>query len=141
MAAAYGWDVALPEAEVLGRLVALNKQRAAEEARGIVKWLRPTYQIPRFGSATEKLDLAGEMREAVAGIAARRGFPADEVAQTAEVVAALAAAPMAMTARDIQASFKAGRNVRPKVDAVLAGLVRMGIVATSAKGFSLRRGA
>ena len=34
---------------MLARLVALNRQRAAEEARGHVRWLRPDYQIPRFG--------------------------------------------------------------------------------------------
>lgn len=32
--------------EVLARLVALNAERAEEEARGHVRWLRPEYQIP-----------------------------------------------------------------------------------------------
>jgi len=65
---AYGWDdladklVGLPgattplpnkssghakaEEELLMRLVELNKQRAEEESRGIVRWLRPDYQAP-----------------------------------------------------------------------------------------------
>ncbi|OZC35065.1 SAM-dependent methyltransferase [Marinobacter vinifirmus] len=34
------------EEELLMRLVALNKQRAEEESRGIVRWLRPEYQAP-----------------------------------------------------------------------------------------------
>lgn len=36
VAAAYGWPVDLPEDEVLARLVALNRERAAEEAKGFV---------------------------------------------------------------------------------------------------------
>ena len=32
------------EEELLSRLVALNRERAAEERRGVVRWLRPDYQ-------------------------------------------------------------------------------------------------
>lgn len=35
----------LPDAEILERLVALNAERAAEEKRGIIHWLRPEYQL------------------------------------------------------------------------------------------------
>jgi hypothetical protein len=34
------------EQELLKRLVALNHERAAEEKRGLVRWLRPDYQAP-----------------------------------------------------------------------------------------------
>jgi hypothetical protein len=47
VAAAYGWPANLTEEEILERLVALNKERAAEEARGLVRWLRPEYQNPQ----------------------------------------------------------------------------------------------
>ena len=47
VAAAYGWPVNLPEEEILERLVALNKERAVEEARGLIRWLRPEYQNPQ----------------------------------------------------------------------------------------------
>jgi hypothetical protein len=33
------------EEELLSRLVALNAERAAEEARGVVRWLRPEFQV------------------------------------------------------------------------------------------------
>ena len=36
------------EEELLTRLVALNQERAAEEARGLVRWLRADYQIPKL---------------------------------------------------------------------------------------------
>ncbi|MGB1476856.1 MAG: class I SAM-dependent DNA methyltransferase, partial [Marinobacter salsuginis] len=39
-------DQAEAEEELLMRLVDLNKQRAEEESRGIVRWLRPKYQAP-----------------------------------------------------------------------------------------------
>lgn len=39
-------DQAEAEEELLMRLVELNKQRAEEESRGIVRWLRPDYQAP-----------------------------------------------------------------------------------------------
>ncbi len=47
VAAAYGWPADLPPAEIVTRLVALNRERAAEEAAGTVRWLRPDYQAPK----------------------------------------------------------------------------------------------
>ncbi|RZL10035.1 MAG: class I SAM-dependent DNA methyltransferase, partial [Hymenobacter sp.] len=46
VAAAYGWPADLADAELLTRLVALNKARAAEEKAGVVRYLRPSYQAP-----------------------------------------------------------------------------------------------
>ena len=47
VAAAYGWDADLAPAEIVARLVALNAERAAEEAAGTIRWLRPDYQAGR----------------------------------------------------------------------------------------------
>jgi hypothetical protein len=49
VADAYGWPWPLTDAEILERVVALNTQRAAEEAQGHIRWLRPDYQKPLFG--------------------------------------------------------------------------------------------
>ena len=46
VADAYGWPADLSDEEILLRLVALNKERAEEEARGHIRWLRPDYQNP-----------------------------------------------------------------------------------------------
>ena len=54
VARSYGWPVDLTDEQILEKLVALNAERAAEEKAGTVRWLRPDYQIPRFGSAEEK---------------------------------------------------------------------------------------
>ena len=48
VADAYSWPVGLPDEDILVRLVALNGERAGEEARGLVRWLRPEYQFPRL---------------------------------------------------------------------------------------------
>lgn len=53
VAAAYGWPWPLPDAEILERVVALNAARAAEEAKGIVRWLRPDYQKPLFAGESQ----------------------------------------------------------------------------------------
>ena len=44
---AYGWPVTLTDEEILERLVALNHERAEEEKRGLVRWLRPEFQNPQ----------------------------------------------------------------------------------------------
>jgi hypothetical protein len=44
---AYGWPRHLSDEAILERLVALNAERAAEEARGLVRWLRPEFQNPQ----------------------------------------------------------------------------------------------
>jgi hypothetical protein len=40
---------------LLTRLVALNHERAAEEKRGHIRWLRPDYQAPQAGSGPSKI--------------------------------------------------------------------------------------
>jgi hypothetical protein len=46
VAQAYGWPADLPDDALLERLVALNRARAEEEARGLVRHLRPALQAP-----------------------------------------------------------------------------------------------
>jgi hypothetical protein len=53
VAAAYGWPWPLSDAEILERVVALNAQRAQEEAAGHIRWLRPEYQIPLLAPETQ----------------------------------------------------------------------------------------
>jgi SAM-dependent methyltransferase len=144
VAAAYGWPADLPEEEVLARLVALNRERAREEARGKVRWLRPDYQIPRFGSAKEKQEqLEADFGEAAAPKAGPKpAFPAEEAAQTALVIAALTSAEGPMDAGAIAATFKQGQKVRPAVQSVLTALSRMGLVSGApGAGFVWRRAA
>lgn len=145
VAEAYGWAVDLPEEEVLAHLVALNKERVKEEARGKVRWLRPDYQIPRFGSDKEKAEqLEADLGEAI--IAAVSGpkpsFPKDERDQTFAVHQALMEADGPLEPETVAAGFKQGRKCLAPVSAVLAALFRMGLVSTSdGKSFAIRRAA
>ena len=50
------------EQELLTRLVALNHERAAEEKRGLVRWLRPEYQAPEEAKAKD-IDLPMEVEQ------------------------------------------------------------------------------
>lgn len=146
VAGAYAWPADLSEEEVLARLVALNKARAKEEKRGLVRWLRPEYQVPLFGSEREKSrQIEAELEDAVEARAAgpRPAFPKGEMEQTAVVMAALAAAPRAVDAAMIAASFRANAKTRGAVADILTALFRIGVIATAdgGKTFVLRRAA
>ena len=138
VADAYGWPQGLADEEVLERLVALNRARGDEEARGLVRWLRPDYQVPRFGSAEERRELAlGEPTpRKTPAPAGKPLYPADDVAQTAVVMAALMRASGALDAGSIASGFRQGRRVAPRVAAVLLSLYRMGLVGTADGGAS-----
>ncbi len=142
---AYGWPAALSDNELLARLVSLNKERATEEAGGLVRWLRPDYQVPRFGTVKEKaeLDLVGGSAEISRAAITKPSFPTDEMAQTAAVMSALAGAVAPVDATMLSASFKQGRRALSKVQAVLSALTRTGYVTSLDGGrtFQLRRAA
>lgn len=57
VADAYGWPADLSDEEVLERLVALNAQRAREEAQDVVRWLRPEYQKPTTAQLAKQTNL------------------------------------------------------------------------------------
>lgn len=142
VAAAYGWPADLAEDEILIRLVALNRERAREEAQGHGRWLRPDYQLPRFGQAQERAELAlGDGAARPAQAASKPAFPADDHGQTAAVVLALAAAEGPLDAEALASRYKQGRRVAAKIAAVLAALARTGMVATldGGRSFLLRR--
>ena len=64
VAAAYGWPWPLADAEILERVVALNAARAAEEAQGQIRWLRPDYQIPLLAGTSQSALNLGEGKPA-----------------------------------------------------------------------------
>ncbi len=134
VAAAYGWPADLSEDEILSRLVALNKERAAEEAHGIVRWLRPEYQLTRFGSSISK----GEQAEADLVMPGKREakalFPQRELDQMAAVLSMLVSNPGPKDAATIASRFRQGKKVESKVAAVLAALNRTGIVFVLDRG-------
>ncbi len=103
--AAYGWPADLSDEELLARLVALNAERAAEERRGLVRWLRPDYQNPHGTPVQTTLNL-GEEADAPAGPApARRALPTRLTEQLQAVREALSAGDGPLTADDVARRF------------------------------------
>ncbi|WP_428486930.1 class I SAM-dependent DNA methyltransferase [Rhodopila sp.] len=147
VAVAYGWAADLSDNDILARLVALNQERVREEAAGHVRWLRPDYQIPRFGSSKEKLSLTGGAMNQAAEAAVsgpKPAFPTSELEQTAAVLSALASATAPLSATDLAVRFRQGRRILPQIEAVLAALVRVGGLVYSpdgGRGFLPRRAA
>ena len=120
------------EEELLSRLVALNVERQAEEARGHVRWLRPDYQIPKLGAKAPKL--ADEQQadlDIAVPIAAASGspkWPVEPDAQIRLVRELLMKAPAPAAADEIAAAFD-GRNTpkrRERVAGVLSLLAAVG---------------
>lgn len=126
VADAYGWGAdhragTLDDETILTRLVALNADRAAEEARGLIRYLRPDYQDPGYRApVSATLDL-GEA--AVAPVSNVIPWPATLPDQVGAIQAILAAAARPMAAQDVARTFKGKRasTVRPVLDA-LAGV-------------------
>ena len=76
---------------MLLRLVALNAERAAEEARGVVRWLRPEFQDPARRSAAaavpvatqDEMDLGGDDDDAALPAKTKKGGKAKAAAAAA----------------------------------------------------------
>ena len=105
VAKAYGWEWPLTKEVILERLVALHDERVKEEKAGKVRWLRPDYQVPRFGKdlpvAAPDLDLPEA--PAAAKKARRPAWPADVISQIGAIKRLLEAE--ALSAEDIAARF------------------------------------
>jgi hypothetical protein len=122
VADAYGWPVDLSEDDLLLRLVALNRERAAEERRGLIRWLRPEYQNPDGKAAAAK----GEQDAFDVGIAAKTGKPSlpkslpEQISMVREILAELGEA----TPEEVARQFSRGRA--GKVEPLLASLAALG---------------
>jgi len=159
--AAYGWSDLLPglriahgldapaagqsreeakcafDAAMLERLVALNAERAAEEARGLVRWLRPEFQAPGATAATTPAPQQGELAadaeadesdapSATPPPAKKLPWPADNVAQVRVVAELLAANPTPMAVDDIAVRFSGRGPWKRRLPQLLEILVALG---------------
>jgi hypothetical protein len=136
VAAAYGWAPDLPDAELLTRLVQLNQQRAAEEAAGTVRYLRPAYQAPA-GASSEQLSMSSGLATEAAtdGVVAvaRREWPAglaQQMRAVREVVEGSSGG--ALTAASV-AGFFAGKVRAGQVQPLLESLAELALVRVDAE--------
>ncbi|WP_299867165.1 DNA methyltransferase [uncultured Hoeflea sp.] len=123
-------DQELAEEELLTRLVALNVERQAEEARGQVRWLRPDYQIPKLGHKVARPD---EMRQDEAELiivpaSDKPKWPKDAFEQVRLVKDVLSMAPAPARPDEIEAAFDGRSSAKRKarVDEVLRLLTETG---------------
>jgi len=117
---------------LLERLVALNAERAAEEARGVIRWLRPEFQIPASGltqtPTAEQLEIDTEDTAVAAKPGARRAWPAtlpEQVKAVAEILTT-AGAPLAEDA--IAAHFSGRGAWKKRLPQIIDTLVAVGRV-------------
>ena len=109
---------------ILERLVALNKERAAEEARGTVRWLRPEFQAPGYVAPEEQAALALPKEEKEAADVLE--WPAKLPEQVVAVASVVERAGRPVAANDVARFFRGKRagTVAPVLDA-LAGMGRL----------------
>jgi hypothetical protein len=122
------------EEELLFRLVALNRERAAEERRGLVRWLRPEYQIPKLAAKAPKPaeEHVGVFDLELPTIDGGSKWPSDGLEQIRLVRRLLAKAPAPAPPDAIAVAFD-GRNTakrRDRIDEVLRTLVETGLART-----------
>lgn len=100
---AYGWDADLTDEQILEALVALNRERAREEAAGHVRWLRPEFQNPE-GLAIQPV--AGFEETAPDKKVEPQPWPATLPEQAKAVRAALQALQVPVTPAQASKAFK-----------------------------------
>ena len=157
--AAYGWDdlaeklvgkpgatTPLPdkseaqaeaEEELLRRLVELNSQRATEEARGVIRWLRPDYQNPSATIPPQQVEavLPKEEESAPAEVAtAKIAWPKNMREQVAAVRNSLSQRSLSLDS--ISAQYK--RSPKIAVKAVLDALEELGMVGCEGQLYRLK---
>ena len=125
VADAYGWPVDLTDEQILERLVALNQQRAEEERRGLIRWLRPEFQNPE--GRTQQAIAAGEIETpttAKKAEAAKRPWPKSLSAQAAAVQTALA--ELAAPADEVQIARRFTAANKDRIAELLETLSSLG---------------
>ncbi len=147
VAEAYGWPADLSDEETVARLVALNAERAKEEKRGLIRWLRPDYQRQRAGLVETRGEAEAEAQieaklEFAEAKAQKPLFPTSDLERTAAVFAALMAADKPLDAASLARSFRQGAKAEPAIARVLASLARLGHAhSPDGRVFALRRAA
>ena len=122
---AYGWPKTLSDQEILGRLVELNTARAADERRGFIRWLRPDYQIDKFGPLAHRADkvqtlaVASEKRK-------KRPFPKKAADQAAEIRNLMLDAEEPVSVMDLASRYSNSRKVADDIQELLKARCALG---------------
>jgi len=116
---------------LLERLVALNARRAAEEAAGTVRWLRPEFQA-RAQGVQAGLDVAVQADDDTAPLAApaasvaKRPWPTGLPEQIKAVAELLSTSPQPLALSDLELRFQARGRWRDRLPVILDTLAALG---------------
>ena len=126
---------------ILERLVALNAERAAEEAHGLVRWLRPEFQNPSAATIPEQAEIDTERDETndaqTQHIAAKPlPWPKDAVDQVRAVADVLTASPVPLSVDEIGTRFSARGPWKKRLPQLLDMLVALGRAQENAGRYS-----
>ena len=123
---AYGLEATASTDDILSHLVQLNSQRAAEEAQGRVRWLRPEFQNPQ--NPLSKPELLAHEQQALEGDfgmqkplskaeqikpAQQTAWPSTLPEQVSALAYVLSTSPMPLTLAALESHFK-GRGAWKK---------------------------
>lgn len=145
MLQAYGWaDLTLPADTdtLLLRLVELNAKRAAEEAAGTVRWLRPEFQQAGHGEQAaldtetdeEGEDEAVEVKPARAAVV-QRPWPTGLTEQIKAVAEVLASAGHGLDLEGVASHFNGRGRWRDRLPTLLDTLVALGRIRALDGGY------
>ena len=109
---AYGWPSDLSEEQILERLVALNADRAREEAQGRIRWLRPDFQCPTDATQQTGIDITKEPTATPAVKARKSSWPKSLPEQIRVVRESLLTAKAPISADAIARQFTRARTDR-----------------------------
>ncbi len=113
---------------ILERLVALNAERAAEEARGLIRWLRPEFQKPTAATAADQIELETDASETISApvLGKPLPWPTDAIQQVRAVADLLASSPLPLSVDDIAARFSSRGAWKKRLPQLLEMLVSLG---------------
>ena len=135
-AEAYGWPTDLLAEDMFKRLVDLNAARAAQEAEGDIKWLRPEYQAVHT-TVTAEEDV--EMNLEVDAGEERPEFPGNGIERAGAIMAVLANADRGLSLEELASRFTQGMRARQPIISILLSLERTGAISRSDGRYYLRR--
>lgn len=124
-------DHAAAEEELLKRLVDLNTQRTADEAKGTIHWLRPEYQnptaIPKQTHTQGELETTSEENSDNTKPTAKQTWPKEMREQVSIVRQSVKDSPSKVD--QIASRFKSKKNLVASVQSVLDALESLGMVS------------
>lgn len=135
---AYGWPTDLSDEQIIEQLVILNQVRAAEERRGLIKWLRPDYQIDKIGPLAHRADRVQSIFAAKT-VAKKTVFPEGHNNQARAVLDILSRTKSPLSAEEIATAFASPREAVPEVQDVLTSLAQIGQAEAHDEGRSFSR--